>query len=100
MSSIRAVTEPVEIWLSQVNSLTVTCQVVHQDETTEYLDVDSLSLRGAMREITGYLLAIGYEPVDRWETVADHGDDSAEAVRRFKPDTKANVTVPPWDQGH
>jgi len=75
---------PIEVWLRQRN-IQVTCTVVREDETTYELDVDSLSMRGAQREITGWFLNEGYVAVGRWES---DGDDPAmqarEAVRRFK----------------
>lgn len=74
---------PIEVWLSQKN-MQVLCTVVREDESTYTLDVDSLSMRGAQREITGYLIGEGYTPVGRWEDQADKDDTVAEAVRRFK----------------
>jgi len=75
---------PIEVWLSQVN-LEVRCTVVHQDESTEGLTVDSLSMRGAQREITGYLIAEGYEPVGRWrDEQVDGNGDGIETARIFK----------------
>jgi hypothetical protein len=79
---------PIEVWLSQKN-MEITCAIVYEDESTEYLDVDSLSMRGAQREITGHLLKQGYKPVGRWE--AEHtGSDgygglaATETSRKFK----------------
>lgn len=75
---------PIEVWLSKQN-IEVTCMVVHEDESTDNLDVESLSMRGAQREITGLFLRRGYKPVGRWETeVLDDDDDPAEAKRQFK----------------
>jgi hypothetical protein len=67
--------------------MTVTCDVVHEDESTEGLRIVSLSMRGAQREITGWLLAQGYKPDGRWTTEAedetiDYGP--SETWRRFK----------------
>ncbi len=50
-----------------LDQLSVTCTVVH-DESTEILGGDAFSMRGAQREITGYLISQGYEPPGRWET--------------------------------
>jgi hypothetical protein len=72
---------PIEVWLSQRN-LQVTCRVVREDETTTKRDVESLSIRGAEREITGSLIAEGFKPVGRW---GHEGDDGQEVVRRFVP---------------
>jgi hypothetical protein len=79
---------PIEVWLSQAN-MEITCTVVLEDESTSTLDVNSLSMRGAQREITGYLVAQGYSPVDRWEVEA-HSDDgyggkeAVETSRKFQ----------------
>jgi hypothetical protein len=80
---------PIEVWLSQRN-MEVSCTVVHEDESTGHLTVDSLSMRGAMREMTGHFISQGYQPVGRWEITAENVADSAEEVvaeclRRFKP---------------
>ena len=65
--------------------------MVHEDETTSKLDVDSLSMRGAQREITGHFLHEGYEPAGRWEQttplfhdLADVSKSTGECVRRFR----------------
>lgn len=82
---------PVEIWLAQKN-LEITCTVVREDETTTSLDVDSLSMRGGQREITGWLLSQGYKPAGRWETEAADSDGTAiETVRRFQPGPDART---------
>jgi hypothetical protein len=71
---------PIEVWLRQRN-LTVRCKVVYGGESTEELEIDSLSMRGAQREITGWLISQGYKPDGRWaaEARVDH-----ETWRRFK----------------
>lgn len=74
---------PIEVWLTKAN-IGITCRVVHEDESTEELQVDSLSMRGAQREMTGYFKRLGYEPAGRWETEhAGEADDSEETFRRF-----------------
>lgn len=76
---------PVEIWLSKAN-IEITCTMVREDETTEPLKVNSLSMRGAQREITGWLMEQGYDPAGRWDIEADHGrGEVTECVRLFKP---------------
>ena len=79
----------IEVWLSKPN-IEITCAIVHDDETTTSLSVDSLSMRGAQREITGYLISKGYVPAGRWET--EHtgsdgyvGTETLECARQFKP---------------
>lgn len=75
---------PIEVWLSQRN-LEIGCRVIHQDESTEELDIDSLSMRGAQREITGWLIGRGYTPVGRWETEWHHeGTGEQETNRKFR----------------
>jgi hypothetical protein len=77
---------PIEVWLTQKN-LDVTCMVVKEDETTSQLDVDSLSMRGAQREVTGYLIAAGYSPIGRWQYDENAAEDmiGRESMRRFAP---------------
>jgi hypothetical protein len=74
--------EPIEVWLRQDN-MKVDCWIVYDDEATdEDIPIKSLSMRGAQREITGYLIAEGYEPVGRWST---EDEDGRETVRQFRP---------------
>jgi hypothetical protein len=74
--------EPIEVWLRQDN-MKVHCWIVYEDESTdEGIPVSSLSMRGGQREITGYLLAEGYEAVGRWSAEDEHG---AETSRKFRP---------------
>lgn len=72
-------TGPIEVWLLKIN-IEVTCRIVRQDETTDELGISSLSMRGAQREATGLLSAMGYRPVGRWARESD-----AECVRTFRP---------------
>jgi hypothetical protein len=79
---------PIEVWLSQANT-EITCTVVLEDERTSTLDVTSLSMRGAQREITGYLIGHGYTPVGRWEVEAENDNgygvkEAVETSRKFK----------------
>lgn len=75
---------PIEVWLRQDN-MEINCMVVHEDETTDdKVFIDSLSMRGAQREITGYYLSEGYVPVGRWESTVESRDGEFETVRRFK----------------
>jgi hypothetical protein len=76
---------PIEVWLTQKN-MAVTCIVVNEDESTREPDIHSLSMRGAQREITGWLIRQGYKPDGRWSV--EHSDSPMSAVetwRRFKP---------------
>jgi hypothetical protein len=80
---------PIEVWLTQKN-LEITCLEVHEDETTEERDVDSLSMRGAQREKTGWYISRGYVPVGRWEATEA---GQAETYRRFKPAADDELAV-------
>jgi hypothetical protein len=86
MTTVQEKASPIEVWLTQQN-MTVTCKVVHEDESTQELDINSLSMRGAQREITGWLISQGYKPDGRWTTEVedDHVDyGPSECWRRFK----------------
>jgi hypothetical protein len=74
---------PIEVWLTKRN-IEVMCRVVHEDETVDELSVESLSMRGAQREITGHFKRLGYEAAGRWETEHAAGDESEETVRKFR----------------
>jgi hypothetical protein len=79
MSFYEESPSPIEVWLRQKN-MEVNCVVVREDESTDHtLDVVSLSMRGAQREITGNLIDWGYKPEGRWVQEAD-----GESWRRFK----------------
>ncbi|MGH9044555.1 MAG: hypothetical protein ACRDVP_06945, partial [Acidimicrobiales bacterium] len=53
------------------------------------MDIKSLSMRGAQREVTGLLIDHGYDPARRWENerALEAGDEgvAVETSRRFKP---------------
>ena len=80
MATIEENTKPIEVWLTQPN-MEITCRVIFEDETGTEIDVDSLSMRGAQREITSWLIGLGYEPVGRWSTEDQGG---AETMRQFR----------------
>lgn len=71
--------KPIEVWLSQPN-ISIECNVVYDDESTSSHDVTSLSMRGAQREITGFLIGEGYKPFGRWEY---EDGDGKECSRKF-----------------
>jgi hypothetical protein len=58
-------------------------------------------MRGAQREMTGWLIRQGYTPVGRWSTEADNSDsdlgmggfhpDTTECMRQFKPGMDAEA---------
>jgi hypothetical protein len=77
-------TGAIEVWL-RLDDTTVSCNVVRDDESTYELDVDALSMRGAQREMTGYFIDEGYEPVGEWQVEVDSRNGPMETVRRFQP---------------
>jgi hypothetical protein len=80
-----------EVILTKKN-IEVTCAVYADDETLlAEPSVDSVSVRGAQREITAWLLGLGYEFVGRWEWVTPLGAEEHEAVRVFR--RKAEVAA-------
>lgn len=94
----RPKTQPIEVWLSQPN-LQVSCRAVYEDERTATLDVDALSMRGAQREVTGFLIERGYTPAGRWEIErlleGDREGVAAETSRRFKPGSSVRNLLEP-----
>lgn len=82
-TNVYSVTGPIEVWLSQEN-LKIHCTVVKEDEQTYTIEVGSLSMRGAQREITGHLIREGYKPVGRWDTeTSDPAGSAIETHRKF-----------------
>lgn len=84
---------PLEVWLRQ-DDTAIVCTVVRDDESTYELDVDALSMRGAQREITGYLIDQGYEPTEEWQVEVAGASGPVETVRRFGS-AHARDTAPP-----
>ncbi len=90
-----------EVWLTKASDFRITCREVYEDESTSDWDkdaVESVSMRGAQREVTGYYLDKGYEPVDRWvaEEVARSGRLEGEVIEsfrqfRFKPISRVRI---------
>ncbi len=76
----------VEVWIAK-KFLDLTGRVVFTDESSQDITIDSLSLRGAQREVTSWLRAQGFEPAGRWQD-EDSGDDGsgdyAECSRSFR----------------
>jgi hypothetical protein len=83
MSNQFETAKAIEVWLRK-NNIEVTCTVVFEDESTEALGVDSLSLRGAQREVTGQIIAMGFEPAGRWQDEGTEADMAEEASRQFR----------------
>ncbi len=75
--------------LSRKN-IEISCALVFEDESVRYPGVQSVSVRGAQREVTGLLVMGGYIPVGRWsEGVEDDDDGYTEWTRSFKPGADA-----------
>jgi hypothetical protein len=72
--------QPIEVWLVKRN-IAVNCRFVFEDETATERPVQSLSMRGAQREITAWLISRGYEPAGRWSTEEPNG---LETMRHFR----------------
>jgi hypothetical protein len=74
MISLAGNTEPVEVRLSQP-AARVLCAAFVEFEDAGLWEFDfrvkSVSMRGAQREITSWLLLLGYEPAGRWTTTPD-----------------------------
>jgi hypothetical protein len=78
--------------LSRKN-IEITCALVFEDESITYPRVDSVSVRGAQREITGGLVAYGYVPVGRWADDGEDEDGYREWSRPFKPGEEATSDI-------
>ena len=74
---------PIEVWLTK-NNIEIVCRVTREDETIRGLAVTSLSMRGAMREMSGYFIDEGYKPAGRWVTEAEADGEVVEASRKFR----------------
>jgi hypothetical protein len=70
--------------LSRKN-IEIFCTLVFEDESVSYPTVDSVSVRGAQRELTGLLVAHGYTPAGRWSDEGEDEDGYQEWTRSFKP---------------
>ena len=89
-------TQPIEVWLSQRN-FEVTGRVVYESERTDHLRIESLSMRGAQREVTGFLIEQGYAPAGRWE-IEPVRDGDQETSRRFRPDDASPHQLTPKNE--
>ena len=76
---------PIEIWLRQ-DGKRVICSIVNPDESTYSHPIDSRSMLGSQKEITGFLIANRLTPDGAWvvEATDEHGAP-AETWRRFTP---------------
>jgi hypothetical protein len=81
VTTVETTTKPIEIWLSRPH-LEVTCRIVFPDGTVIAVGVDALSLRGAPREMTVWLIEQGYEPAGYWSTQNENDSRAARLFRR------------------
>ena len=81
VTTVETTTKPIEIWLSRPH-LEVTCRIVFPDGTAIAVGVDALSLLGAQREMTAWLIEQGYEPAGRWSTQNENDSLAARLFRR------------------
>jgi len=71
----------IEIKLSQRN-MSIQCTAKVQKLEMNMGNMTALSMRGAQREITGWLLKVGYVPASRWTQYTT--DVTVEATRYFR----------------
>ncbi len=78
--------------LSRKN-IEITGTLVFEDESASYPDITSLSVRGAQRELTGWLVSCGYIPAGRWSEENHDDDGFSEWTRAFRPGPDASRVV-------
>jgi hypothetical protein len=78
--------------LSRKN-IEITGTLVFEDESASYPDIRSLSVRGAQRELTGWLVSCGYIPAGRWSEESHDDDGFSEWTRAFRPGQDASRIV-------
>ena len=72
-----------EIWLTQqANGMGLSCMIVEEDESARAHEIESLSMRGGQREVTGLLKDEGWEPVGRWTAEDEEGLETMRAFRK------------------
>jgi hypothetical protein len=74
-------------------NIEITCTLVFEDESVSYPSVQSVSVRGAQREVTGQLVAHGYTPGGRWSEGKEDEDGYTEWTRPFKPGPQADFML-------
>lgn len=63
--SVHAGSSPIEAHLTKKH-IGVAVTVVHDDESTETVEVKALTMLGAKKELTTVLGELGYAPATRW----------------------------------
>lgn len=83
MSNIDIKTDkPFIIKLTQ-EYIDVICTAIFSDKTEQSLEIDSVKILSAQREITNILVALGFRPVSRWIE-----ENLNEKTRIFRPTLK------------
>lgn len=72
---------PILAWLSQTD-IEIECHVIYEGVTIDELDVDTLDLGRAKRELVRYLVGLGYRPVTPWVGTSGQVGDYRRARRR------------------
>jgi hypothetical protein len=82
----KTVPGTVEVWLSWINAeMDIRVRYVRPDESTREEIAESVSMRGAQREVSGQMIDRGWQPVSRWITERDEGGEALECYRTFRP---------------
>lgn len=83
---------PVEIWLFWTRAqMEIGSRYVYQSEATRRGVAESVSMRAAQREVTGDMIAKGWEPVGRWVTEVEENGAAIECYRNFRPGKDAEA---------
>jgi hypothetical protein len=86
-TNTKTETQIIEVWLTQ-DRMEIICRVVHEDESAETFDVNSLSMRGAQREMTAFFIRNEWEPIGRWEIQvndeSNYTNETLECSRKFR----------------
>jgi hypothetical protein len=88
----RRAPQALQAVLSRKN-IEISCTLVFEDESVSYPSPESLSVRGAQREITGLLVKHGYTPAGRWSEEPPDADGYTEWTRAFKPGPDADLMI-------
>src|ERR1700680_3233966 len=91
-AGLKKASDRIEVWLTQVNNFRITARQVDEDERVEFWGenmVESRSMRGAQREVTGTLIADGYEPDGRW---INEKEENGELVESSRPSRLSKST--------
>jgi hypothetical protein len=89
--AVQDLPSPVEVWVTALTEFPGTqpeCRIYGPGEAEVQLPgvsvASALSVRGAEREVTADLVALGYTPIGRWVTRAEDRGEPIEASRAFR----------------